>query len=262
MAKTRDSAAPQGDDGRRDGDVGPPSGARRSIHLIKRNRDFRRFYTAQLISFAGDWFLIVALYGLVLDTTGSAFLASLILVAELAPQFFVAPIGGALADRMNRQVLMVVCDLARVVLCLGFLLAGPGSIWVIYPLLACVAVFSAAFEPTSNAAVPNLVDPDDLPTANVLVGSAWGVMLAVGAGIGGVFTAVFGRNAAFVADSLSFLLSGVLLASIHRPFSEAREQEEHVGVLEATIETVRYARSDGRVVALLAVKGGFGLAGG
>jgi MFS family permease len=259
MARTRDSAghgaAPEPE--RSEG------GARRSFDLVRRNRDFRRFYIAQLISFAGDWFLIVALYGLVLDTTHSAVLASLILVAELGPQFLVAPIGGALADRMNRQVLMVICDLARAVLCLGFLLAGPGSIWVIYPLLACVAVFSAAFEPTSNAAFPNLVEPRDLPTANVLVGSAWGVMLAVGAGIGGVFAAVFGRDAAYVADALSFLLSGVLLASIHRPFAEPREEHErHVGFVEATVETVRYARSDGRVMALLAVKGGFGLAGG
>src|SRR3954452_4991605 len=271
MARTRDSAGPEGRGGDPVGADGnrpgrdrerEPGGARRSLDLVRRNRDFRRFYIAQLISFAGDWFLLVALYGLVLDTTHSAFLASLILVAELAPQFLVAPIGGALADRMNRQVLMVICDLARVVLCLGFLLAGPGTIWVIYPLLAGIAVFSAAFEPTSNAAVPNLVDREDLPTANVIVGSAWGVMLAVGAGIGGVFTAIAGRNAAFVTDSLSFLLSGVLLATARRPFSEAREHEEHVGVIEATVETVRYARSDGRVMALLAVKGGFGLAGG
>src|SRR5436190_11852831 len=171
MARTRD---PTGRRARRLGRPAPaePGGARRAWGLIRRNRDFRRFYVAQLISFAGDWFLLVALYGLVLETTHSAFLASLILVAELAPQFLVAPVGGALADRMNRQVLMVLCDLARVVLCLGFLLAGPGTIWVIYPLLAGIAVFSAAFEPTSTAAVPNLVDSDDLPTANVLVGSA------------------------------------------------------------------------------------------
>jgi predicted MFS family arabinose efflux permease len=259
MARTRDSAGPPGPE---HPPPKPPGGARKSWTLIRTNRDFRRFYTAQLISFAGDWFLLVALYGLVLDSTGSALLASLILVAELAPQFFVAPIGGALADRMNRQVLMVVCDLAHVVLCLGFLLAGPDSIWVIYPLLVGMAVFSAVFEPTSNAAVPNLVDPEDLATANVLVGSAWGVMLAVGAAAGGFFTAVAGRHAAYVADALTFLVSAVLLASIRRPFSEAREDEEHVGILEATKETVRYARSDGRVTALLAVKGGFGLAGG
>jgi MFS family permease len=66
-----------------------------------------------------------------------------------------------------------------------------------------------------------------------------------------------------VADSVSFLLSGVLLASIRHAFSEPREEhQEHVGFVEATVETVRYARSDGRVTALIAVKGGFGLAGG
>ena len=258
MARTRDSAASPGDRP----PAKQPGGARKSLHLLGRNHDFRRFYIAQLISFAGDWFLLVALYGLVLDATGSAFLASLILVAELAPQFLVAPIGGALADRMNRQVLMVICDLARAVLCLGFLLAGPDTIWVIYPLLCGIAVFSAAFEPTSTAAVPNLVDADDLATANVLVGSAWGVMLAVGAAVGGVFTALAGRNAAFVTDAVSFLVSGILLARVHRSFSETREHEEHVGILEATAETLRFARSDGRVTSLLAVKGGFGLAGG
>jgi MFS family permease len=157
---------------------------------------------------------------------------------------------------------MVICDLARAALCLGFLLAGPDTLWVIYPLLCGIAVFSAAFEPTSTAAVPNLVDPGDLATANVLVGSAWGVMLAVGAALGGVFTAIAGRNAAFVADAISFLVSGVLLASVRRPFSEPREHDEHVGIFEATVETVRYARADARVTSLLAVKGGFGLAGG
>jgi len=241
----------------------PRSGPAAAWSLLRRNVDFRRFYVAQLISFAGDWFLLVALYGLVLEETDSAVLASLILVAELAPQFVVAPIGGALADRMNRQVLMVLSDLARVVLCLGFLLVGPGSIWLIYPLLAGIAVFSASFEPTSSAAVPNLVDPEDLAIANVMVGSAWGTMLAVGAAVGGVFTAVAGRDAAYVADAVSFLASAVLLARVHRPFSEAREEGvKHPGIIEATRETMRYARSDGRVVALLGVKGGFGLAGG
>ena len=252
MAELRDSTPPL-----------PRSGAAGAWSLLRRNRDFRNLYVAGLISFAGDWFLLVALYGLVLGGGGSPVLASLILVAELAPQFVVAPIGGALADRMNRQVLMVLADLARSVLCLGFLLAGPDSLWIIYPLLCGIAVFSAIFEPTATAAVPNLVERDDLAMANVLSGSAWGTMLAVGAGLGGVFTALAGRDAAFVADAVSFLASALLLASIRRPFSEARdEQEVHPGIVSATVETLRYARSDSRVMALLAVKGGFGLAGG
>ena len=71
-----------------------------------------------------------------------------------------------------------------------------------------------------QAAAPNLVEPEDLGPANSLLGSAWGTMLAVGAALGGVVVAVLGRDAAFVIDSGSFLVSALLLWRIHRPFSE------------------------------------------
>jgi MFS family permease len=241
----------------------PRSGFRGTVSLLGRNRDFRNLYMAQLISFGGDWFLLVALYGLVLDLTNSPVMASLILVSELVPFFLVSPVAGHLADRLNRQRLMVGADLARTVLCLGFLLVnGRGLIWVLFALQAAIAVFNAAFEPASQAAVPNLVDPEDLALANTLVGSAWGTMLAVGAALGGAVAVLLGRKAAVAGDSLSFAISALLLMRIHRPFSEPRPEEEQAGLVEATAETVRYARRDHRVLALLAVKGGFGLAGG
>jgi MFS family permease len=218
---------------------------------------------AQLISFGGDWFLLVALYGLVLDATNSPVMASLILVSELVPFFLVSPVAGHLVDRLNRQRLMVIADLARAVLCLGFLLVnGRSLIFLVFVLQAAIAVFNATFEPASEAAVPNLVDADDLPLANTLVGSAWGTMLAVGAALGGAVAVLLGRRAAFVGDAMSFALSAMLLIRIHRPFSEPRGEEEQPGLLQSTAETLRYARRDHRVLALLGVKGGFGLAGG
>jgi len=236
-------------------------GFRGAVSLLRRNGDFRNLYFAQLISFGGDWFLLVALYGLVLDLTNSPLMASLILVAQLVPYFLFVPVAGVLADRLNRQVLMVSADVVRAVLCLGFFLVGPGTVWLIYVLQALLALFTAAFEPTAEAAVPNLVDPEDLSLANSLVGSAWGTMLAIGAGLGGVIAGTLGKNAAFIGDSISFVASAALLVTIRRPFSEARPTE-HEPFLKATTETARYAREDRRVFALLAVKGGFGLAGG
>jgi MFS family permease len=231
------------------------------MSLLRRNRDFRNLYLAQLISFGGDWFLLVALYGLVLDLTDSPLMASLILVAQLVPYFLFVPVAGVLADRLNRQALMVCADVVRAGLCLGFFLVGPGTVWLIFVLQALLALFTAAFEPTAEAAVPNLVEPVDLSLANSLVGSAWGTMLAIGAALGGVVAGTLGKNAAFIADSVSFVASAALLVTIRRPFSEARPQE-HEPFLKATTETARYAREDRRVLALLAVKGGFGLAGG
>ena len=239
-------------------------GIRASVSLLRRNRDFRRVYVASLISLGGDWFLLVALFGLVLDLTGSAVAVALLLAAQDLTYFVVSPVGGLLADRLDRRLLMVAADIARAVLCVGFLLLRTaGEVWVIYLLLGTMACFSAAFEPASLAALPNLVEQEDLATANALSGSLWGTMLAVGAALGGAVTALFGRDAAIVIDAVSFAASAAMIVRIRRSFSEAREQTTSGGRLrEATVETLRYARRDHRVLALLAVKFGWGIAGG
>ncbi len=239
-----------------------PGGVRASVSLLRRNRDFRRLYLASLISLGGDWFLLVALFGLVQELSGPVAVGLLIAAQEI-PFFLMSPIGGVLSDRLDRKRLMVGCDLVRVVLCLGFLLVRDAStVWAAYALLAAISAFSAAFDPASSAALPNVVDPDDLATANALNGSVWGTMLAIGSALGALVTATLGRDAAIAIDAASFGLSGLLIAGVHRPFTEARDHDEQPGIVEATVETARYARRDHRVLALLGVKAGFGLGAG
>ena len=234
-----------------------------ALTLLGRNGDFARLYAAELISFAGDWFATVAILGLVNQITGSAALTTLVLVAQMIATAVFSPIGGYLADRLDRQQLMIAADILRILMALGYLLIdGPGDLWLAFVLTAGISALSAVFTPASNASVPNLVDPEDLPAANVLVGAAWGTMLAVGAAAGGLVAAVFGRDAAFVGDAVSFALSAVLLVGIRRRFAEQPAREEHPRMVEAISETVRYARRDRRVLALLTVKGGFGLGAG
>lgn len=240
-----------------------PGGLRLALALLRRNRDFSRLYFAQLVSFAGDWFSTVALVGLVFDLTGSAAITALALSIQLLGFAAFTPLGGYLADRVNRKLLMVAADVARAVLILGLLLVDdPGEVWVALTIVGAVSALGALFEPTSSASVPNLVDEEDLPVANALVGSAWGSMLAVGGALGGLVAATLGREAAFVGDGLSFALSAALLIGIRRPFAEPRPEGEHAGMLTALAETFRYARKDHRVLALLTVKGGFGLGAG
>jgi MFS family permease len=238
-------------------------GVRASLSLLRRNRDFRRLYLASVISLGGDWFLLVALFGLVLEVSGPLAIGLLVAAQEI-PFFLMSPIGGVLADRLDRKRLMVVCDVVRVVLCLGFLLVrGEGTLWLAFVLLALISCFSAAFDPASSAALPNIVDPDDLGPANALNGSVWGTMLAVGSALGGVVAATLGRDAAFAIDATSFAVSALLIVGVHRSFAEARASDEpHPGVVKATTETVRYARRDHRVLALLGVKAGFGFGAG
>lgn len=230
--------------------------------LLRRNPDFRRLFLASVISLGGDWFLFVALGGLVFEVTGKATAVGALIVSQELPVFLATPWAGWLADRLDRRRLMVACDLARTALCLAFLAVGPENLWLGYVLVAALSVFAAVFSPASEAATPNVVDPEDLATANATNGSLWGTMLAVGAALGGVISEVFGRDTAFVVDAVSFAVSALLLVRIRRPLAEARHHEDRVGVIDATVETARYARRDHRVLALISVKFGFGMAAG
>jgi predicted MFS family arabinose efflux permease len=239
------------------------AGLRASVSLLRRNRDFRALFFASVISLGGDWFLWVAINGLIYEATGKALYVGLAILAQESAFFLASPIGGALADRIDRRKLMIACDLARAVVCVSFLLVGPETIWLAYVLLPVLATFAAPFDPAFSAATPNVVDPEDLPAANALNGSLWGTMLAVGAGLGGLVSAMFGAETAFIVDAVSFLVSAALLSSIRRGFSESRtETTEHPSIIEATRETWRFARRDHRVLSLLAVKFGFGAAAG
>jgi predicted MFS family arabinose efflux permease len=241
----------------------PSAGLRASLSLLRRNRDFRSLFLASVISLGGDWFLWVAINSLIYVSTHKALYVGLAILAQEFAFFLGSPVGGVLADRLDRRKLMIVCDLARAVICVAFLLVGADRIWLAYVLLPLLAAFAAPFDPAFSAATPNVVDPEDLPAANALNGSLWGTMLAVGAGLGGVISAAFGADTAFLVDATSFVVSAALLMSIRRRFSEVRQEAtEHPSAIEATRETWRFARRDHRVLALLAVKFGFGAAAG
>ncbi len=243
----------------------PSSGFRASLALLRRNRDFRKLFYAQLISNAGDWFLTVALFELVLEGSGNTeMLAGFVVVVQMMPFFLVSPLGGVLADRLDRRKLMIATDLVRATVIAVFLFFDAANVVVLaIGLQAIESALAGFFDPASNAAIPNIVEPEDLLLANAVLGSTWGTMLAVGAAIGGVVAAVFGREAAYLGDAVSFVISAALLATITRSFSEEKAvREGRPRVFLDVAESIRYARTDPRVPALIAVKAGFGLAGG
>ncbi|HXA17549.1 MAG TPA: MFS transporter [Thermoanaerobaculia bacterium] len=234
------------------------------VRLLRNNRDFRLLYAGSLISLGGDWFLTVALLDLVLQLTGSATLASLMLLCQTLPIFLVTPIAGRAVDRLDRRKLMIVVDLLRAIACLLPLFARtPALLPFAYIGVIAISIGSAYFEPASQAALPNIVAPEELSAANVLMGSTWGTMLAVGAAIGGAVTMRFGRDVSFVVDAISFLASAAILWRMRAQFAEERPAgHEHPPLLESMRETLRYARAHPRVLALLTSKGGYGLGAG
>ena len=235
------------------------------LSLLRHNPAFARLYVAQLASFAGDWFATVALLGMALEMTGSAAIASLVLVLQTGGFAAAAPLAGMVADRVDRRRLMVAVDLARVPVALAFLLAsGPETLWIAFVAVLLLAVGAAFFEPTSSAALPNLVEPDELPAANVLIGSAWGTMLAIGAALGGLVAVTLGREAAFVINALSFAISAWLIVGIRRPLQLPREPGHAAPptIGDAVKTAIGFARERRTVAAFLLTKTSFGIGTG
>lgn len=234
------------------------------IELLRRNGDFRAVFLAQIVSFAGDWFATVAMLGLVIDRTGSDVAAAAVFVVQTLPAFVLSPLAGPAADRFDRRTLMISVSLLQAASAGLFLVALHGPVAFAFVAMGLISALGAFFAPASQAALPNLVDAEDLKLATVMMSSTWGAMLAVGAAVGGVFTLAFGREAAFVADGASFLLAAVLIAAVRRPTQAVTTERRHgrMRPLADTVETVRYARTNPLVAALLSSKLGFGLGAG
>jgi MFS family permease len=238
--------------------------------LLRRNPDFARLYAALLIAFAADWFATVALIGLVLDVTGSPTAASIILVLQTAPFLLATPFAGMLADRVDRRAMLVITNVARGLVCLGLLVAAePGMVLVAFVVVALLSFGAAFFEPTVSASLPNLVAAKDLPTANALLGAAWGTMVAVGAAVGGLVAATLGREATFLVYPLSFLASAWLVHGVRGPLRDPRvvptAEDAPLGLrgLRSTVgERVALARASRTVSALLLTKTAFGVGTG
>jgi len=237
------------------------------VELLRRNRDFRLLWLGQVISQLGDWFDTIALFALVLRLTGSGRAVGLVLVARFLPSVVLGPLSGVAADRFNRRHVMIASDIARAAVVLGFLLVRrPEQVWMVYVLTVLQLGFSAFFEPARTAAVPSVVRERELVTANSVSSVTWSAMLTLGAAIGGPVTDLFGTDAAFVIDSLTYVVSALLIASVRLPRRPIREKRKltiakALGVAD-TLEGLRYVLKRPRVLALLLVKPAWGLGGG
>jgi len=236
------------------------------LRLTRTNRNFRRLWTAQIISEIGDWFYTLAIYSLLLEYTGKASSVALALILQVLPQTFIGPIAGVVNDRISRRKVMIAADLSRMVIVGCMLLVRSAQmVWLVYPLLFLETVMWAFFEPARSSVIPNVVDADDIVVANTLSSTTWSFNLAIGSTVGGVVAALLGRDAVFGLNALSFLLSALLIGSMkfveghteaHGPL-RARELFDYSPIVAG----IRYMRSDPRLTAMVMAKSGVGLLG-
>jgi MFS family permease len=173
-------------------------------------------WLAAAVSFAGDWFNTIATVILVNRYTDSTTAVGLLFIARALPPFLLGPAAGVIADRFNRKAILIVTDLWRAGIVLGFLLVQSAEqAWLIYVLTISQFIISAFFNPARAALLPSLVQGrDELLTANTLTGITWSAMLALGAAAGGLVAGLFGVETAIIIDAATFLISALFVLRI------------------------------------------------
>jgi MFS family permease len=228
------------------------------LDLLRREQDFRRAYLAQLIALGGDWFAVIPLLILLPELTGTGLYGALVLATDTLVFALVAPYAGTVVDRLDRRRVLVISNaVAGVAALLLVLVRSETTAWIALLAIGIVASAKAFSQPASTAALPNLVEPEDLALASVLNGASWGIMLAVGAALGGIVAGTLGTTVCFVLDAALLLGASALTASTTRPFSDPSvPPRERRPARVDLAEALSYARRERRVLALITCKSG------
>src|SRR6056300_1626036 len=221
--------------------------------LLTENKNFRKLFAARLITLGGDWLLTVPLLGIIYGLTENPFITSLVLVVQSAPLFILGSFGGYLADKYNRKKIIAISEFLSglTVLLILYAVTTENVVFILFSF-GMLSVVGSPYMPTSDAALPNVVKKENLAEANVIFFSSWGVMAGIGAGIGGYLTTVISRNMLFAIDSLSFVLSALIVYSIKKNLSEDSQINEKN-------ESITYATSKREIFSLIITKGTFSI---
>jgi len=190
-----------------------------------RHRNFQLFFSGQLISLIGTWMQSVAQSWLVYRLTGSSLLLGSVGFASQFPVFLVAPLGGIVADRYNRQKVVIGTQTLSMVLALilSFLtLTGLVQVWHIFVLAALLGVVNAFDIPGRQAFLVDMVGKEDLMNAIALNSSMFNGARILGPAIAGVLVARIGEGWCFFANGVSYIavIIGLFMMRV-RPSSPA-----------------------------------------
>ena len=233
------------------------------FRLLNQNPSLRNMWYGQVVSELGDWLNSIAIYALILKLSDSGMAMAGAMMAKLLPIVLVSPIAGVVVDRVSRKTVMIVSDLLRCVVVLGFLLVEDRDVlWLVYALVIVEISLSGFFEPARSAIIPSLVPKEDLVTANALSGSTWSVMLAFGAALGGVIVYLFGIKAAFILDAGTFILSAWFLSKIPSPKKSTKKDSSKQSGYQELLEAMRFLMAEPMVLVLSLLKAGLAVAGG
>lgn len=186
---------------------------------------YRRLWTAQTVSRSGDVFQMVAIAVLVFGLTGSGLGVTGVVVAEILPVLLLAPVAGAVIDRMPAVTVMIAADLWRMTLALLLPLVS-GSVVAVYAVAFGLSVGAVFFNPASQSVVPAILRDKQLIAGNSGLWTAAVLAQIVLAPLAGGLVATIGATPAFLINAATYAVSGAVLLRIISVAPAATEAAE------------------------------------
>ncbi len=246
------------------------SGFTRAFIALK-HRNFRLFWTGQMISLIGTWMQTTGQAWLVLQLTKSAWALGIVGALQFLPVMLFSLFGGVLADRVpKRTVILFTQSFAMLLAAVLWLLVVTGTVqlWHIFVLATLLGINNSVDMPTRQAFVGEMVGHEDLPNAIALNSSVFNMARIIGPGLGGLIIALLGIAPLFLLNALSFipvliglaLINTKQLHTIIRPIVQQATVAK-TGTIRSIREGLAYIRQKPSVLLIIVVVGTISLFG-
>ncbi|WLR47207.1 MFS transporter [Halobacillus litoralis] len=188
-----------------------------------RHHPYRYLFYSGIVNGIGDRFSQVAVLTLLLQLTGSGMAVGAALGLRVVPYLLLSPLGGRLADRLNKKWMLMLTDVFRIPFALSFLLVDTKEmVWLVFTSMFVLACGEAVYQPVRKSFLAALVEKKDLVKVNGWEQLLLGVVLIAGSITGGVVAYIFGTSFAFWLNSLSFIAAAIVILPLKGPTSNRR----------------------------------------
>jgi MFS family permease len=223
----------------------------RTFVSLRKHRNFRLFFTGQVISVSGTWMQNVALAWFVYELTRSPLAVGILTFCRFSPQTLFGLFAGVLADRIDNRRLVITTQAASMAVSIALAalaISGAAQVWQIYVLAVLAGIAQVFDSPGRHALVYQMVGRAELPNAIALNTSVFNASRVVGPGIAGLLIASVGVGACFALNAVSFtaVLAALLLMDT-RELHPVGRSEETPTLFRGVCEGLSFARGDRRV---------------
>lgn len=234
-----------------------------ALALVTQRPGFRNLWLGNLITQLGDWIGWVAVAVLALHTGGGPLDVALVFVAHHLPAAALTPVSGVLADRFDRRRVLIIVSLLLGATTVAMAVAASlAMLGVLQALLVLRSAMTAFFAPAERAALPRVVERDELLLAGAIDAGSWSIMFSAGMALGGLLTAL-GPVLALAIDATTFGLAAILFSRLPAlPPEERSSPPTRTRILGELGDALRYAWPRANLRRAIFAKGPLALAGG